>query len=231
MPKMTKNLRAARAKLEVGKLYPLNEAVGLIKSLSFEKFDATVELAIRLNVDPRQADQNIRGAVSLPHGTGKTTRVLVFAQGDKIKEAKEAGADLIGNDDIIQQIQKGIIEFDAVIATPDMMGKIAALGRTLGPRGLMPNPKTGTVTNDITKAVTEVKSGKIEYRNDKVGNIQVPVGKVSFSAVQLAENAKAVYQQLIKVRPSTVKGLYVLNAAMSSTMGPGVKISFDSFDN
>ena len=231
MPKMSKNLRAARAKLEVGKLYPLNEAVGLIKSLSFEKFDATVELAIRLNVDPRQADQNIRGAVSLPHGTGKTTRVLVFAQGDKVKEAKEAGADLIGNDDIIQQIQKGIIDFDAVIATPDMMGKIAALGRTLGPRGLMPNPKTGTVTNDISKAVSEVKSGKIEYRNDKVGNIQVPVGKVSFSADQLAENAKAVYQQLIKVRPSTVKGLYVLNAAMSSTMGPGVKISFDSFDN
>jgi large subunit ribosomal protein L1 len=231
MPKMSKNLRAARAKLEVGKLYPLNEAVGLIKSLSFEKFDATVELAIRLNVDPRQADQNIRGAVSLPHGTGKTTRVLVFAQGDKVKEAKEAGADLIGDDDIIQQIQKGIIDFDAVIATPDMMGKIAALGRTLGPRGLMPNPKTGTVTNDISKAVSEVKSGKIEYRNDKVGNIQVPVGKVSFSADQLAENAKAVYQQLIKVRPSTVKGLYVLNAAMSSTMGPGVKISFDSFDN
>ena len=231
MATLTKNLRAAKEKLEPGKLYPLNEAVGLIKSLSFEKFDATVELAIRLNVDPRQADQNIRGAVSLPHGTGNTTRVLVFAQGDKIKEAKDAGADLIGDDELIQQIQKGVIEFDAVIATPDMMGKIAPLGRTLGPRGLMPNPKTGTVTNDITKAVTEVKSGKIEYRNDKVGNIQVPVGKVSFSADQLAENAKAVYQQLIKVRPSTVKGLYVLNAAMSSTMGPGVKISFDSFDN
>lgn len=231
MAKLTKNLRNAREKLEPGKLYPLNEAVGLIKSLSFEKFDATVELAIRLNVDPRQADQNIRGAVSLPHGTGKTTRVLVFAQGDKIKEAKDAGADLIGDDDLIQQIQKGIMDFDAVIATPDMMGKIAPLGRTLGPRGLMPNPKTGTVTNDIAKAVSEVKSGKIEYRNDKVGNIQVPVGKVSFSADQLAENAKAVYQQLIKVRPSTVKGLYVLNAAMSSTMGPGVKISFDSFDN
>lgn len=231
MAKLTKNLRSVREKLEPGKLYPLDEAVGLIKSLSFEKFDATVELAIRLNVDPRQADQNIRGAVSLPHGTGKTTRVLVFAQGDKIKEAKDAGADLIGDDELIQQIQKGIMDFDAVIATPDMMGKIAALGRTLGPRGLMPNPKTGTVTNDIAKAVTEVKSGKIEYRNDKVGNVQVPVGKISFSADQLAENAKAVYQQLIKVRPSTVKGLYVLNAAMSSTMGPGVKISFDSFDN
>ena len=231
MPKASKNLRSARDKIEVGKYYPLNDAVKLIKSMSFEKFDATVELAIRLNVDPRQADQNIRGAVSLPHGTGKTTRVLVFAQGDKIKEAKDAGADLIGDDDLIQQIQKGVIEFDAVIATPDMMGKIAPLGRTLGPRGLMPNPKTGTVTNDIAKAVTEVKSGKIEYRNDKVGNIQVPVGKVSFSVDQLAENAKAVYQQLIKVRPSTVKGLYVLNAAMSSTMGPGVKISFDSLDN
>jgi large subunit ribosomal protein L1 len=231
MPKASKNLRSAREKIEVGKYYPLNDAVKLIKSMSFEKFDATVELAIRLNVDPRQADQNIRGAVSLPHGTGKTTRVLVFAQGDKIKEAKDAGADLIGDDDLIQQIQKGVIEFDAVIATPDMMGKIAPLGRTLGPRGLMPNPKTGTVTNDIAKAVTEVKSGKIEYRNDKVGNIQVPVGKVSFTADQLAENAKAVYQQLIKVRPSTVKGLYVLNAAMSSTMGPGVKISFDSLDN
>lgn len=231
MAKISKNLRNAKAKLEPGKYYPLKEAAGLVKSLSYEKFDATVELAIRLNVDPRQADQNIRGAVSLPHGTGKTLKVLAFVQGDKVKEAKEAGADFIGDDDMIQKIQKGIIEFDAVVATPDMMGKIAPLGKTLGPRGLMPNPKTGTVTNDIAKVVAEVKSGKIEYRNDKVGNVQVPVGKVSFSADQLAENVKAVYQQLIKVRPSTVKGNYVLNAAMSSSMGPGVKISFDSLDN
>lgn len=231
MGKTSKNLRNAKAKLEAGKYYPILEAAGLVKSLSYEKFDATVELAIRLNVDPRQADQNIRGAVSLPHGTGKTLKVLAFVQGDKVKEATDAGADLIGDDELIQKIQKGIIEFDAVVATPDMMGKIAPLGKTLGPRGLMPNPKTGTVTNDIGKAIAEVKSGKIEYRNDKVGNVQVPVGKVSFSADQLAENAKAVYQQLIKIRPSTVKGSYVLNAAMSSTMGPGVKISFDSFDN
>jgi large subunit ribosomal protein L1 len=231
MAKASKNLRNAKAKLEVGKFYTIQEAAKLVKSLSYEKFDATVELAIRLNVDPRQADQNIRGAVSLPHGTGKTLKVLAFVQGDKVKEAKDAGADFIGDDDIIQKIQKGVIEFDAVVATPDMMGKIAPLGKTLGPRGLMPNPKTGTVTNDIGKAIAEVKSGKIEYRNDKVGNVQVPVGKVSFSADQLAENAKAVYQQLVKVRPSTVKGNYVLNAAMSSTMGPGVKISFDSFDN
>jgi large subunit ribosomal protein L1 len=231
MAKASKNLRNAKATLEVGMYYSIQEAVRLVKSLSYEKFDATVELAVRLNVDPRQADQNIRGAVSLPHGTGKTVRVLAFVQGDKVKEAKDAGADLIGDDDIIQKIEKGVIEFDAVIATPDMMGKIASLGRALGPRGLMPNPKTGTVTNDIAKAVSEVKSGKIEYRNDKVGNVQVPVGKVSFSEQQLVENAKAVYDQLIKVRPSTVKGLYVLNAAMSSTMGPGVKISFDSLDN
>jgi len=231
MAKTSKNLRNAKAKLEPGKYYTLKEAAGLVKSLSYEKFDATVELAIRLNVDPRQADQNIRGAVSLPHGTGRTLKVLAFVQGDKVKEAKEAGADFIGDDDMIQKIQKGIIEFDAVVATPDMMGKIAPLGKTLGPRGLMPNPKTGTVTNDIAKVVAEVKSGKIEYRNDKVGNVQVPVGKVSFSAEQLAENVLAVYQQLIKVRPSTVKGTYVLNAAMSSSMGPGVKISFDSLDN
>jgi large subunit ribosomal protein L1 len=231
MAKTSKNLRNANAKLEPGKYYSIQEAAGLVKSLSYEKFDATVELAIRLNVDPRQADQNIRGAVSLPHGTGKTLKVLAFVQGDKVKEAKDAGADFIGDDDMIQKIQKGIIEFDAVVATPDMMGKIAPLGKTLGPRGLMPNPKTGTVTNDIAKVVAEVKSGKIEYRNDKVGNVQVPVGKVSFSAEQLAENVKAVYQQLIKVRPSTVKGTYVLNAAMSSSMGPGVKISFESLDN
>lgn len=231
MANTSKNLRNAKAKIETGKYYTIQEAASLVKSLSYEKFDATVELAIRLNVDPRQADQNIRGAVSLPHGTGKTLKVLAFVQGDKVKEAKDAGADFIGDDDLIQKIQKGIIEFDAVVATPDMMGKIAPLGKTLGPRGLMPNPKTGTVTNDIGKAIAEVKSGKIEYRNDKVGNVQVPVGKVSFSADQLAENAKAVYQQLVKVRPSTVKGNYVLNAAMSSTMGPGVKISFDSFDN
>jgi large subunit ribosomal protein L1 len=231
MAKTSKNLRNAKAKLETGKYYSIQEAAGLVKSLSYEKFDATVELAIRLNVDPRQADQNIRGAVSLPHGTGKTLKVLAFVQGDKVKEAKEAGADFIGDDEMIQKILKGVIEFDAVVATPDMMGKIAPLGKTLGPRGLMPNPKTGTVTNDIGKVVGEVKSGKIEYRNDKVGNVQVPVGKVSFSAEQLAENVKAVYQQLIKVRPSTVKGNYVLNAAMSSSMGPGVKISFESLDN
>jgi len=231
MAKTSKNLRNAKAKLETGKYYSLKEAAGLVKSLSYEKFDATVELAIRLNVDPRQADQNIRGAVSLPHGTGKTLKVLAFVQGDKVKEAKEAGADFIGDEEMIQKILKGVIEFDAVVATPDMMGKIAPLGKTLGPRGLMPNPKTGTVTNDIGKVVGEVKSGKIEYRNDKAGNVQVPVGKVSFSAEQLADNVKAVYQQLIKVRPSTVKGNYVLNAAMSSSMGPGVKISFDSLDN
>jgi large subunit ribosomal protein L1 len=231
MAKTSKNLRNAKAKLETGKYYSLKEAAGLVKSLSYEKFDATVELAIRLNVDPRQADQNIRGAVSLPHGTGKTLKVLAFVQGDKVKEAKEAGADFIGDEEMIQKILKGVIEFDAVVATPDMMGKIAPLGKTLGPRGLMPNPKTGTVTNDIGKVVGEVKSGKIEYRNDKAGNVQVPVGKVSFSAEQLADNVKAVYQQLIKVRPSTVKGNYVLNAAMSSSMGPGVKISFESLDN
>lgn len=231
MAKLSKNLTNAKAKLDAATRYDIAEAVKLVKSLSFEKFDATVEVAVRLNVDPRQADQNIRGALVLPHGTGNTVRVLAFVQGDKIAEAKAAGADLIGDDEMMAQIQKGFFEFDAVIATPDMMGKIAPLGRVLGPRGLMPNPKTGTVTTDITKAVSEAKSGKIEYRNDKVGNVQVPVGKVSFDATKLEENIKALYQQLVKIRPSTVKGSYVLNVTVSSTMGPGIKVSFDSLDN
>lgn len=231
MAKLSKNLTNASAKLEAGKRYDIAEAVKLVKSLSYEKFDATVEVAVRLNVDPRQADQNIRGALVLPHGTGKTMRVLAFVQGDKVAEAKAAGADLIGDDEMMAQIQKGFFEFDAVIATPDMMAKIAPLGRVLGPRGLMPNPKTGTVTADVTKAITEAKSGKIEYRNDKVGNVQVPVGKVSFDAAKLADNIKALYQQLVKIRPSTVKGNYVLNVTISSTMGPGIKVSFDSLDN
>ena len=231
MAKLSKNLTNAKAKLDAATRYDIAEAVKLVKSLSFEKFDATVEVAVRLNVDPRQADQNIRGALVLPHGTGKTVRVLAFVQGDKIAEAKAAGADLIGDDEMMAQIQKGFFEFDAVIATPDMMAKIAPLGRVLGPRGLMPNPKTGTVTADVTKAVSEAKSGKIEYRNDKVGNVQVPVGKVSFDATKLEENIKALYQQLVKIRPSTVKGSYVLNVTVSSTMGPGIKVSFDSLDN
>lgn len=231
MAKLSKNLTNAKAKLEAGKRYDIAEAVKLVKSLSYEKFDASVEVAVRLNVDPRQADQNIRGALVLPHGTGNSVRVLAFVQGDKVAEAKAAGADLIGDDEMMAQIQKGFFEFDAVIATPDMMAKIAPLGRVLGPRGLMPNPKTGTVTPDVAKAITEAKSGKIEYRNDKVGNVQVPVGKVSFDAAKLEDNIKALYQQLVKIRPSTVKGNYVLNVTISSTMGPGIKVSFDSLDN
>jgi large subunit ribosomal protein L1 len=224
MAKKGKKFEAALAKVDVLKRYAVVDACELVKSISYEKFDATVELALNLNLDPKKAEQNLRGALVLPHGTGKEKRVLVFAKGEKAKEARDANADFVGDDDLIQKIQGGWFDFDIIIATPDMMGAIGKLGRVLGPKGLMPNPKTGTVTQDVAKAVMESKGGKITYRVDKQGNIQVIVGKVSFTKEALAENIKAVMDLINKIKPSTVKGIYMNNAAISSTMGPGVKI-------
>ena len=210
--------------------YALADAVELVKKTSYAKFDATVEVAFRLNLDPRKAEQNLRGAVSLPHGTGKEVRVLVITRGEKAKLALEAGADYAGDVDYLDKIKSGWFEFDVIIATPDMMGELGKLGRVLGPKGLMPNPKTGTVTQDVEKTVKEFKAGKVEYRVDKVGNIQVPVGKVSFDNVKLAENIQTVYRQLLRVKPQTIKGVYMQNVTLSSTMGPGVKVAVDSLE-
>ena len=210
--------------------YALVDAVELVKKTSYAKFDATVEVAFRLNLDPRKAEQNLRGAVSLPHGTGKEVRVLVITRGEKAKLALEAGADYAGDVDYLDKIKSGWFEFDVIIATPDMMGELGKLGRILGPKGLMPNPKTGTVTQDVEKTVKEFKAGKVEYRVDKVGNIQVPVGKVSFDNVKLAENIQTVYRQLLRVKPQTIKGVYMQNVTLSATMGPGVKVAVDSLE-
>jgi large subunit ribosomal protein L1 len=227
MAKKGKKYEAAAAKVNNEKRYPLLEAVNLVKEIAFEKFDATVELALNLNLDPKKAEQNLRGALVLPHGTGKEKRVVVFAKGEKAKDARDAGADFVGDDDLIQKIQGGWFDFDIIIATPDMMGALGKLGRVLGPKGLMPNPKTGTVTQDVAKAVNESKGGKITYRVDKAGNVQTIVGKVSFSAEALAENIKTVMDLINKIKPSTVKGIYMKNAAIASTMGPGVKIEME----
>ncbi len=208
--------------------YALTDALELVKKTSYAKFDATVEIAFKLNLDPRKAEQNLRGAVSLPNGTGKTVRVLVIAKGEKAKVALEAGADYAGDSEYIEKIKGGWFEFDTIIATPDMMGELGKLGRILGPKGLMPNPKTGTVTQDVEKTVKEFKAGKVEYRVDKVGNIQVPVGKVSFTTDMLAGNIKAVYSQLMRVKPQTIKGVYMQNVTVSATMGPGIKIAIDT---
>ena len=218
-----KYLEAAKL-VDSTKKYSLDEAVELVKKTSIVKFDATVEAAFKLNIDPRKAEQNLRGAVSLPHGTGKTVRVLVIARGAKAKEALDAGADYAGDAEYLEKIKMGWFEFDMIIATPDMMGELGKLCRVLGPKGLMPNPKTGTVTMNIEQTVKEFKAGKVEYRTDKVGNIQVPVGKVSFSDEALKENIQAIYRQLLRIKPSTVKGVYVLSANVTSTMGPGVKV-------
>ena len=224
MAKRGKKYLEAAKLVDSNKKYSLDEAVELVKKTSTVKFDATVEAAFRLNIDPRKAEQNLRGAVSLPHGTGKTVRVLVIARGAKAKEALDAGADYAGDAEYLEKIKMGWFEFDMIIATPDMMGELGKLGRVLGPKGLMPNPKTGTVTMNIEQTVKEFKAGKVEYRTDKVGNIQVPVGKVSFSDEALKENIQAIYRQLLRIKPSTVKGVYVLSANVTSTMGPGVKL-------
>ena len=205
--------------------YPLTEALELLKKVSYAKFDATVEIAFRLNIDPRKADQNLRGAISLPNGTGRTVRVLVIAKDAKAKEALAAGADYAGDVEYLDKIKAGWFEFDTLIATPDMMGELGKLGRVLGPKGLMPNPKTGTVTMEIEKTVKEFKAGKVEYRTDKAGNILVPVGKVSFDNAKLAENMAVVYNQLLRVKPSTIKGVYMENVAITATMAPGIKVA------
>ncbi len=224
MPKHGKNFRAAAEKVEKFKLYTPLEAVKLVKEVAPAKFDETVEAHFRLGVDTRKADQNIRGSISLPHGTGKSVRVAVFAEGEKAREAEEAGADVIGSDDLVAQIQAGEINFDAAIATPNMMAKVGRIGKILGPRGLMPNPKLGTVTMDVAKMVSELKAGRVEYRADRYGICHVPVGKVSFDAEKLVENYAALYTELLRVKPASAKGRYVKSISLSSTMGPGVKV-------
>lgn len=225
MPKHGKKYQEAIKQIDKNKVYEVNEAIELVKKVASAKFDETVEAAFRLGVDPKRADQQIRGAVVLPHGTGKVQRVLVFAKGEKAKEAEAAGADYVGDADMIAKIQGGWFEFDVVVATPDMMGEVGKLGRVLGPKGLMPNPKTGTVTFDVTKAVNEIKAGKIEYRVDKAGNIHAPIGKVSFDADKLAENLAALTEALNRAKPAAAKGVYMKNVTISSTMGPGVRVA------
>lgn len=224
MPKHGKNFRAAAEKVEKFKLYSPLEAVKLVKEVAPAKFDETVEAHFRLGIDTRKADQNIRGSISLPHGTGKTVRVAVFAEGEKAREAEEAGADVIGSDELLAAIQGGEINFDAAIATPNMMAKVGRIGKILGPRGLMPNPKLGTVTMDVAKMVGELKAGRVEYRADRYGICHVPVGKVSFDDQKLVENYAALYTEILRVKPSSAKGRYVKSIALSSTMGPGVKV-------
>jgi large subunit ribosomal protein L1 len=224
MAKRGKKYSEAAKLVDRSKAYPINEAVELVKKTSFTKFDASVEVAFRLGVDPKKADQQIRGAVVLPNGTGKTQRVLVFAKGPKAKEAEAAGADYVGDSEYINKINQGWFEFDVIVATPDMMGEVGKLGRTLGPKGLMPNPKTGTVTFDVTKAVNEIKAGKVEYRVDKAGNIHVPIGKASFEDSKLVENFNTIFETMQKVKPAASKGTYMKNVAITSTMGPSVKV-------
>jgi len=209
--------------------YEPEEAMELVKKTAPAKFDETVEVAVRLGVDPKKQDQNVRGVVVLPHGTGKTRRVLVFAKGDKAKEAEQAGADYVGDQDLIQKIQQGWFEFDVCVATPDMMSEVGKLGRLLGGKGLMPNPKAGTVTFDVANAVKEIKAGKIEFRLDRAGQIHVPIGKVSFDATKLAENFRALMEAIVRAKPAAAKGVYLRNIAVSSTMGPSIRVNPQSF--
>jgi len=228
MPEIGKKFRTAAAKVDRSRNYALNEACELVKAASFAKFNETVDAAVRLGVDPRHADQVVRGTVVLPHGTGKSVRVLVVTQGDRAKEAEAAGADFVGVE-YVQKLKDGWLECDVIVATPDMMGQLGALGRILGPRGLMPNPKAGTVTMDVTKAVREIKAGKIEFRVDKTGNVHAPIGKVSFSAVQLSENLAAFLDTILKARPAAAKGTYLRTATISSTMGPGIRLDTSGY--
>lgn len=224
MAKRGKKYLEAAKLVDRMKAYPVNEAVELAKKTNIANFDATVEAAFRLGVDPKKADQNIRGAVVLPNGTGKTQKVLVFAKGEKAKEAEAAGADYVGDTDYIEKIKEGWFDFDVIVATPDMMGEVGKLGRILGPKGLMPNPKTGTVTFDVAKAVKEIKAGKVEYRVDKAGNVHVPIGKTSFENEKLVENLQAILEALLKAKPASAKGTYVKNVSITTTMGPGIKV-------
>jgi large subunit ribosomal protein L1 len=222
--KTPKKRTAALAKFDRAKRYPIEEAVVLVKSTAYAKFDESVDIAIRLGVNPKHADQMVRGALVLPHGTGKAVRVAVFAKGEKEKEASEAGADLVGGDDLVAKVQGGMLDFDMAVATPDMMGAVGKLGRILGPRGLMPNPKVGTVTMDVKGAVREAKAGKVEYRVDKAGVVHCRIGRVSFEETRLAENAQALIRELVARKPATAKGTYLKAITVSSTMGPGVRV-------
>lgn len=230
MSKLTKNRKTALAKVETGKVYKLGEAAALLKDITFTKFDASVDLDVRLGVDPRKSNQMVRGVVTLPHGTGKQVRVLVLCSPDKENEAKEAGADYVGLDEYIEKIKGGWTDIDVIITQPSVMGKIGALGRVLGPRGLMPNPKSGTVTNEVGKAVKEVKQGKIDFKVDKNGIVHTSIGKISFSADQIRENAKEFIAMLNKLKPATAKGTYMKSIYLSSTMSPGIKIEPKSVD-
>ncbi len=224
MAKHGKKYRSAAEKVDSTQLYTPLKAVALVKEVATANFDETIEAHFRLGIDTRKADQNIRGSISLPHGTGKTVRVAVFAEGAKADEAREAGADIVGSDELIAEIQKGNIEFDAAIALPTMMAKVGRIGKILGPRGLMPNPKLGTVTMDVAKMVSELKAGRVEYRADRYGICHVPLGKKSFSDEQLVENYAALYTEILRVKPASAKGKYVKSISVSSTMGPGVKV-------
>lgn len=222
---MGKKFKEAKSKVEAEKRYSLSDGVGLVVSIAFAKFDESVEVSARLGVNPKHADQMLRSSVSLPHGTGKTIRVAVFAKGDRAEQAKQAGADIVGAEDLVERIQKeNFLDFDSVIATPDMMGLVGRLGRILGPRNLMPNPKVGTVTMDVAKAVTELKAGRIEFRTEKTGIVHAPIGKVSFGAEKLEENLTAFLLTLHRLKPSTAKGQYFKSVALASTMGPGVRL-------
>lgn len=229
MPKLSKNRTRVVKEVDQARKYTVEEACALVAKTKFAKFDETVDIAVRLGVNPKHADQMVRGALVLPHGTGQTVRVLVFAKGDKEREAREAGADFAGSDDMVAKVSEGFMDFDRVIATPDMMGAVGKLGRVLGPRGLMPNPKVGTVTFDIANAVRDAKGGKIEYRVEKAGIVHARVGKASFSAQALTDNARALIDALVRAKPSTAKGTYMRSITLSTTMGPGIKIDVGQF--
>jgi large subunit ribosomal protein L1 len=226
--KLSKNMTASLGKVDRAKRYTVDEAVNALKTAAFAKFDESVDVAVRLGVNPKHADQMVRGAIVLPHGTGKTVRVLVFARGDKEREALEAGADFAGSDELVTKVNEGFMDFDRVIATPDLMGAVGKLGRVLGPRGLMPNPKVGTVTFDVKTAVREAKAGKVEYRVDKAGIVHCRIGRKSFDHKQLSENAMALFNELVAKKPSTAKGIYLRSITLTSTMGPGIRIDSSS---
>lgn len=225
---MDNKKKAVREKIDLTKEYSLEDAVSLVKESSYAKFDESIDLAVNLGIDPRKSDQMVRGAVVLPHGIGKKIRVLVFAKGEKEKEAIDAGADYVGSEDLVEKISKGWLDFDKTVATPDIMGLVGKLGKILGPRGLMPNPKLGTVTFDIAKAVKEIKAGKVEYRAEKAGIVHVPIGKVSFDSKKLRENVKAIIESIVKAKPATSKGKYLKKLSISSTMGPGISVDITS---
>lgn len=228
---VAKHYAKASERIDPARTYAIEEAVGLARDVAWAKFDETIDLSVRLGVNPKYADQMVRGAVLLPHGTGKAVRVVVFAKGEKEREAREAGADLVGAEDLVERIQGGWLEFDTAVATPDLMGQVGRLGKILGPRGLMPNPKVGTVTFDVARAVREVKAGKVEFKVDKAGNIHVPVGRKSFPADRLAQNANAVLEALVKAKPPAAKGQYLRSITVSTTMGPGVPVDVQRVAN